>query len=126
MKNHTPRNQPNTKLNAQTGADLHCHTPDYKNPKSIVLITPIYTSYFTPAFIYLDPSTVLQYTGHTHIQRELHFYLHTVCMHHPYSNYVYHPNFSNCEHILLILMWYLFVRAGYGTVCAVETIFHAQ
>jgi hypothetical protein len=34
--------------------------------------------------MYLDPSTVLQYTGHTPIQTSLHFYLH---MHHPYSNY---------------------------------------
>ena len=34
--------------------------------------------------MYLDPSTVLQYTGHTPIQTSLHFYLH---MHHPYTNY---------------------------------------
>ena len=35
-------------------------------------------------YLQVDPSTVLQYTGHTPIQRVLHVYLH---MHHPYSNY---------------------------------------
>ena len=79
-KNHTPR--PSRR------------EADAKNHHTQLLQHPKYTKYETHSpyhthlhiilhpIMHLDPSTVLQYTGHTPIQTSLYFYLY---MYHPYT-----------------------------------------